>query len=126
MLNQSLLDALLCFSLVVVPTARCFSSDSYAGSVITRSTDSDDWPRSQSTASRADSSKISPLVGIDPAVTLASWGMKRNASFYADAIVSSRSDSRGHRACGHEALRSSSHKEHKDHKVFSLCFFVTF
>ncbi len=26
--NQSLLDALLCLSLVVVPTARCFSSDS--------------------------------------------------------------------------------------------------
>ena len=26
--NQSLLDALLCFSRVVVPTARCFSSDS--------------------------------------------------------------------------------------------------
>ena len=41
MLNQSLLDALLCFSLVVVPIARCFSSDSYAGSVISRSTDSD-------------------------------------------------------------------------------------
>ena len=37
---QSLLDDLLCFSRVVVPTARCFSSDSYAGSVISRSTDS--------------------------------------------------------------------------------------
>src|SRR5688572_10663852 len=120
MLNQSLLDALLCFSLVVVPTARCFSSDSYAGSVITRSTDSDDWPRSQSTASRADSSKISPLVGIDPAVTLASWGLKRNASFYADAIVSSRSDSRGHRACGHEAHEVRATKNTKITKFF-LC-----
>ena len=28
MANQSLLDALLCFSRVVVPIARCFSSDS--------------------------------------------------------------------------------------------------
>ena len=31
MVNQSLLDALLCFSRVVVPMARCFSSDSYGG-----------------------------------------------------------------------------------------------
>ena len=39
MRNQSLLDALLCLSRVVVPMARCFSSDSYGGSVTTRSTD---------------------------------------------------------------------------------------
>ena len=41
---------------VVVPIARCFSSDSYAGSVTIRSTDSAACPRSQSTASRTDRS----------------------------------------------------------------------
>src|SRR5687768_10995808 len=89
MLNQSLLDALLCFRRVVVPTARCFSSDSYAGSVISRSTDSAGRSRSQSTASRVERSK--------PPVTTDSWGMKRNASFYADAIVSSTIDREGHK-----------------------------
>src|SRR4051812_29523453 len=49
--NQLLLDALLCFSLVVVPMARCFSRDSYAGSVMSRSKDSAGCPRSHSTAS---------------------------------------------------------------------------
>src|SRR5688572_23342810 len=90
MLNQSLLDALLCFRRVVVPTARCFSSDSYAGSVISTSTDSAGRSRSQSTASRVERSK--------PPVTTDSWGMKRNASFYADAIVSSTIDREGHMA----------------------------
>src|SRR5688500_13151674 len=56
MLNQSLLDDLLCLSRVVVPTARCFSSDSYAGSVISRSTDSAGRVRSQPTASSVNSS----------------------------------------------------------------------
>ena len=55
--NQSLLDDLLCLSRVVVPMARCFSSDSYAGSVIRRSIDSAGWARSQSTASRFETSK---------------------------------------------------------------------
>ncbi|HEX7837769.1 MAG TPA: hypothetical protein VF469_09915 [Kofleriaceae bacterium] len=49
--NQSLLDDLLCLSRVVVPIARCFSSDSYGGSVTTRSTDSDGSARSHATAS---------------------------------------------------------------------------
>src|SRR5688572_20984186 len=56
MLNQSLLDDLLCLRRVVVPTARCFSRDSYAGSVITRSTDSPGSVRSQPTASCVNSS----------------------------------------------------------------------
>ena len=49
--NQSLLDALLCLSRVVVPIARCFSSDSYGGSVMTRSTDAAGSVRSHATAS---------------------------------------------------------------------------
>src|SRR5690606_7739911 len=49
--NQSLLDALECLSRVVVPTARCFSSDSYGGSVTTRSTDASSSSRSHATAS---------------------------------------------------------------------------
>src|SRR5581483_7194540 len=49
--NQSLLDDLLCLSRVVVPIARYFSKDSYGGSVITRSTDSDGNARSHATAS---------------------------------------------------------------------------
>src|SRR6185503_12088644 len=51
MRNQGLLELLLCFNRVVVPTARCFSSDSYGGSVTTRSTEAAGMVRSQSTAS---------------------------------------------------------------------------
>jgi len=40
---------------VVVPTARCFSSDSYGGSVTTRSTELDASVRSHATASRLES-----------------------------------------------------------------------
>ena len=49
--NQSLLDDLLCLSRVVVPMARCFSSDSYGGSVTTRSTELAGRDRSHATAS---------------------------------------------------------------------------
>ena len=42
---------------VVVPTARCFSRDSYAGSVTTRSMDSEGSPLSHSTASRFETLK---------------------------------------------------------------------
>src|SRR5579883_1029226 len=50
-LNQSLLDAFECFRRVVVPIARCFSSDSYGGSVMSRSADAGGKDRSQATAS---------------------------------------------------------------------------
>src|SRR5690606_31967744 len=55
--NQSLLEALLCLRRVVVPIARYFSSDSYAGSVISKSIDPVGKSRSQQTASAFDSSK---------------------------------------------------------------------
>ena len=60
---RRLLDALLCFKRVVVPTALCFSSDSYAGSVIRRSTDEAGSARSHSTASWLDSSNKGVFTG---------------------------------------------------------------
>src|SRR5688572_17906403 len=117
MLNQSLLDALLCFSRVVVPTARCFSSDSYAGSVINRSTDSAGRSRSQSTASRVDRSNRSTVLdGRRPDATTGSATetrrhgnirLLRNASFYAEVIVSSTIDRGGHFRTHEENQRSS-------------------
>src|SRR5437868_11926943 len=56
--NQVLLEPALTFSRVVVPTARCFSSDSYAGSVTRMSTDSDGSVRRNATASSCASSKL--------------------------------------------------------------------
>jgi hypothetical protein len=56
--NQSLLEALLRLSLVVVPMARCFSRDSYGGSVMTRSTDALAMQRSHSTASIENKEKL--------------------------------------------------------------------
>src|SRR5688572_6533848 len=131
MLNQSLLDALLCFSRVVVPTARCFSSDSYAGSVISRSTDSAGRSRSQSTASRvARSNRSTVLDGRRLEVTTGSatetrrhegtW-LLRNASFYADAIVSSTIDREGHTPATH----SFATKGTKNHKVLAFVIFVS-
>src|SRR6187549_2806058 len=57
MVNQSLLDDFECLSRVVVPMARCFSSDSYGGSVTTRSTLAAGSAFSQSTASVSPSAK---------------------------------------------------------------------
>src|SRR5688572_19792817 len=92
MVNQSLLEDLLCLRRVVVPTARCFSSDSYGGSVISRSTDSPGRSRSQATASCVDSSNGTGVT----TTSVSRW----DASFYDAWIVAEGVDSPGHTHVG--------------------------
>ena len=102
--NHGLLEPLLILRRVVVPTARCFSSDSYAGSVTTMSTDSDGSVRKNATASCCDSSK---LLGDDTDPYLS----PRVSGFYGEraALRCMRTENvRLGPACGFEGARLAS------------------